>query len=157
MGRLARKTLAHSPGLAILAAALAAPFIVVNQYHIDVLIFIGIYIILTLSLNLLNGYVGLLSIGHAAFYGIGAYASAKLTMDLHLPFILAMPGAASRTPHPGLAGGYPNGILLSDSPPGAGHPVQHAPPDPLPLRARPEVHPRKRAGGGGHGGSHHPL
>jgi branched-chain amino acid transport system permease protein len=50
------------------------------------MIFIGIYIILTLSLNLLNGYVGLLSIGHAAFYGIGAYASAKLVMEVGLPF-----------------------------------------------------------------------
>ena len=90
----AHKVLAHSPKLAILALAAAAPLLIVNQYHLQVLIFIGIYIVLALSLNLLNGYVGLLSIGHAAFYGIGAYASAKLNMDLHLPFILAMPGAA---------------------------------------------------------------
>ncbi|MFN2123115.1 MAG: branched-chain amino acid ABC transporter permease, partial [Candidatus Promineifilaceae bacterium] len=61
----------------------------------QVLIFIGIYIILTLSLNLLNGYVGLLSIGHAAFYGIGAYASAKLAMEAGLPFPLAMLGAGA--------------------------------------------------------------
>jgi branched-chain amino acid transport system permease protein len=59
------------------------------------MIFIGIYTILTLSLNLLNGYVGLLSIGHAAFYGIGAYASAKLVMTAGLPFPLAMLGAGA--------------------------------------------------------------
>jgi branched-chain amino acid transport system permease protein len=59
------------------------------------MIFIGIYTILTLSLNLLNGYVGLLSIGHAAFYGVGAYASAKLVMTVGLPFPLAMLGAGA--------------------------------------------------------------
>jgi branched-chain amino acid transport system permease protein len=90
-----RKVLAHSPGLAILAVLIAAPLLLTNQYHLQVLIFIGIYVILALSLNLLNGYVGLLSIGHAAFYGIGAYASAKLMIDLGLPFVLAMPGAAA--------------------------------------------------------------
>ncbi len=55
--------------------------------------FIGIYVVLTLSLNLLNGYVGLLSIGHAAFYAIGAYASAKLTMEAGLPWLLALPAS----------------------------------------------------------------
>jgi branched-chain amino acid transport system permease protein len=57
------------------------------------MVFIGIYVILALSLNILNGYVGLLSIGHAAFYGIGAYASAKLVMDAGAPFLVAMAGA----------------------------------------------------------------
>lgn len=71
------------------------PLFIDNLYYIQVLIFIGIYIILTLSLNLLNGYVGLLSIGHAAFYGIGAYASAKLAMEAGLPFPLAMLGAGA--------------------------------------------------------------
>ena len=89
-----RKLLAHSPGLAILAALVVAPLLIVNQYHLQVLIFIGIYAILVLSLNLLNGYAGMLSIGHAAFYGIGAYASAKMMIDLKMPFILAMPLAA---------------------------------------------------------------
>ena len=89
-----KKVLVHSPGLAIVTALIAAPLLMTNQYHIQVMIFIGIYVILALSLNLLNGYVGLLSIGHAAFYGIGAYASAKLVMELGLPFIVAMPGAA---------------------------------------------------------------
>jgi len=56
---------------------------------------IGIYVILALSLNLLNGYVGLLSIGHAAFYAVGAYASAKLTLELHLPWIAALVGSGA--------------------------------------------------------------
>ena len=94
MPKSIKMVLAHSPSLAIVSALAAVPLLLTNQYHIQVLIFIGIYAVLALSLNLLNGYVGLLSIGHAAFYGIGAYASAKLMIDLGLPFVLAMPGAA---------------------------------------------------------------
>jgi branched-chain amino acid transport system permease protein len=90
-----RQTLANLPSLAIVAIMALLPLVIGNQYYIQVLIFIGIYIILTLSLNLLNGYVGLLSIGHAAFYGIGAYASAKLVMEAELPFPLAMLGAGA--------------------------------------------------------------
>ncbi|UCD80867.1 MAG: branched-chain amino acid ABC transporter permease [Desulfobacterales bacterium] len=90
-----RQTLANLPYLAIVAMMALLPLVISNLYYIQVLIFIGIYIILALSLNLLNGYVGLLSIGHAAFYGIGAYASAKLVMEAGLPFPLAMLGAGA--------------------------------------------------------------
>lgn len=67
------------------------PTFLKNPYYIRILIFIGIYIVLALSLNLINGYTGLFSIGHAAFYGIGAYSSALLTLRLGLPFIIALP------------------------------------------------------------------
>jgi branched-chain amino acid transport system permease protein len=90
-----RSILANLPYLVIVAILAVIPAVVTNRYYIQVLIFIGIYIILALSLNLLNGYVGLLSIGHAAFYGIGAYASAKLVMVVGLPFPLAMLGAGA--------------------------------------------------------------
>jgi branched-chain amino acid transport system permease protein len=53
-------------------------------YHI--LIMSGIYIILCLSLNLMVGYGGLFNIGHGAFYGIGAYVCALLTVKAHMPF-----------------------------------------------------------------------
>ncbi len=90
-----KNTLANSPLLLVVAAFVAVPLVVTNMYYLQVLVFIGIYAILALSLNLLNGYVGLLSIGHAAFYAIGAYASAKLTMELALPWALAMAGAGT--------------------------------------------------------------
>ena len=90
-----RSILANLPYIVIVAILAVIPAVVTNLYYIQVLIFIGIYIILALSLNLLNGYVGLLSIGHAAFYGIGAYASAKLVMVVGLPFPLAMLGAGA--------------------------------------------------------------
>ena len=53
--------------------------------------FIGIYIILVLSLNIISGYAGQASLGHAAFFGIGAYASALLTVKAGLNFWQALP------------------------------------------------------------------
>ena len=55
----------------------------------------GIFAILALSLNLLLGYTGQLSLGHAAFFGIGAYTSALLTLKLEWSFWLGLPAAAS--------------------------------------------------------------
>ena len=95
MPGILRSLLANAPYLAILALLAAVPAFLPNPYHVQVLVFIGIYVILTLSLNLLNGYVGLLSIGHAAFYAVGAYASAKLTIELHLPWLAALAGSGA--------------------------------------------------------------
>ena len=95
MPRILRSLLANTPYLLVLLLLAAVPPFLPNPYHVQVLVFIGIYVILALSLNLLNGYVGLLSIGHAAFYGIGAYASAKLTMVLHLPWVAALFGSGA--------------------------------------------------------------
>jgi len=60
-----------------------------SGYVITVLITIGIYIILALSLNLITGYAGQISLGHAAFMGIGAYTSALLYTKAGLGFWLA--------------------------------------------------------------------
>lgn len=89
MPKLLRETIANSPLLAVLILLLAVPLFVSNQYYLQVMIFVGIYVVLVSSLNLLNGYIGLLAIGHAAFYGIGAYASAKLSIDFGMPFLAA--------------------------------------------------------------------
>ncbi|MDJ0948881.1 MAG: branched-chain amino acid ABC transporter permease [Alphaproteobacteria bacterium] len=59
-----------------------------DAYLISVLTFIGIWIILAMSLNLLVGYAGQVSIGHAAFFGIGAYTVAVATVNLGLGFPL---------------------------------------------------------------------
>ena len=53
-----------------------------DPYQLHTLIMAGIFAVLALSLNLLLGYTGQLSLGHAAFFGIGAYASALLTVKL---------------------------------------------------------------------------
>lgn len=60
------------------------------NYIIHILIMIGIYIILTQSLNLVMGYTGLLSLCQAAFYGIGAYVVTLLMIHLQLNFFVAL-------------------------------------------------------------------
>ena len=60
------------------------------DYLLHILILIGIYSILSVSLNLLVGYTGILSIAHAAFYGVGAYVAALLALKFQTPFLLNM-------------------------------------------------------------------
>lgn len=63
------------------ALSFAIPrFNLVNAYAQFVLMLIGIYIILTISLNLINGYMGEFSVGHAGLMGVGAYVAALLTV-----------------------------------------------------------------------------
>ncbi|MEA2021279.1 MAG: branched-chain amino acid ABC transporter permease [Candidatus Caldatribacteriota bacterium] len=61
------------------------------MYEVVVAINIGIFIILALSINIIIGYIGQPTLGHAAFFGIGAYASAILTGKYGIPFILSLP------------------------------------------------------------------
>ena len=62
-----------------------------GYYLLHVIIFAGINLIVVLGLGLLLGFSGQVSLGHAAFYGIGAYASALLTVKLGLSFWIALP------------------------------------------------------------------
>lgn len=70
-------------------------------YLLHILILINIYIIIAISLNLIAGYTGILSIAHAAFYGVGAYVAALLAVSFGTPFLLnliaamAMAGAVA--------------------------------------------------------------
>lgn len=61
----------------------------IEQYLIHLAIIIGIYAVLALSLQLSVGFTGLLNLGHIAFYGIGAYASALLVKS-GTPFWVAL-------------------------------------------------------------------
>ena len=67
-------------GPLVLLALATVPLWLANPYHVHILIQAGIFSVLALSLNLLLGYAGQLSLGHAAFFGIGAYATAVLTV-----------------------------------------------------------------------------
>src|SRR5580765_360617 len=53
-----------------------------DPYYLDVVIGIGINLILAVSLNLVNGYTGQFSLGHAGFMSVGAYLSAALSLNL---------------------------------------------------------------------------
>ena len=74
---------------------LTLPFWLGNPYYLHVAIMAGIFGVLALSLNLLLGYTGQLSLGHTAFFGIGAYTSALLTLRLEWPVWPAMLGAVA--------------------------------------------------------------
>lgn len=76
--------------VALLAFMVALPWLSTgNPYLLRTIIIVGIYIILALSLNLIIGFAGQLSMGHAAFYAIGAYTTALLTVSLGLNFWIA--------------------------------------------------------------------
>ncbi len=66
----------------------------INSYFVHIAIAIGIFSILSLSLNVIIGYAGQFALGHAAFYGIGAYSAALLMIHFQLSFWLALPAAA---------------------------------------------------------------
>ena len=68
------------------------PFLVKN-YHVYVANYVAINVIVVIGLNLLVGYTGQISLGHAGFFGIGAYGTIFLMTKAHLPFLLALPAA----------------------------------------------------------------
>ncbi len=61
------------------------------EYLYHILIIISIYSIVGMSLNLLTGYTGLVSLAHAAFYGIGAYTAAILSLKAGFSFCINVP------------------------------------------------------------------
>lgn len=65
-----------------------------SGYVVTILITIAIYAILAHSLNIITGHAGQISLGHAAFFGIGAYAAAILYTKAGLPFWIDVPLAA---------------------------------------------------------------
>ncbi|MBM3487365.1 MAG: branched-chain amino acid ABC transporter permease [Alphaproteobacteria bacterium] len=69
------------PLLALLAAAIALPLVFRGEYFMHLMIMVLFYTVLASSLNIVTGYIGQLSLGHAAFFGIGCYAAAMLTLD----------------------------------------------------------------------------
>jgi len=71
----------------------ALPSLVTAKYPLHLLIMVGIWSIAASSLNLILGYTGQGSLGHAAFFGIGAYTSALLMVKLGVSFWLALPSA----------------------------------------------------------------
>lgn len=89
----------RSSGKAITTYAVALVLLAIlrNPYYQGVLIFLGINLLITMGLSLLMGYAGQISLGQAAFFGIGAYTSGVLTAKLGVPMILAFPASISLT------------------------------------------------------------
>lgn len=86
--------------LAIVAGAivlLAVPFLVRDDYYLHLFIVSGIFVVIALGLDLIVGYVGQLSLAHAAFFGLGAYTSALLFLRLKWSMWIGLPAAAMVT------------------------------------------------------------
>lgn len=77
--------------IAFLILIVSIPLILAgNAYALRTCILALIYIVLALSLNFVVGFAGQLSMGHAAFYAVGAYTTAILTVDFKVPFWMAL-------------------------------------------------------------------
>ena len=94
-------------GLFALLIALI-PLLVRNKYYFTVLNVVGLNTIVVVGLNLLIGFAGQISLGHAAFYGMGAYLSAVLTTTYHFPPWPAMVMAMLATGGIAYLVGYPS-------------------------------------------------
>jgi len=77
--------------LVVALAALASAPLALDAYWVDVLNSVGLYALLALSLNVILGDAGLFNMGHAAFYAVGAYTTAILSTQLHLPVLWTLP------------------------------------------------------------------
>ncbi len=76
------------------AFLLAVPWIVPDEYVLHLIIYAGFFVMLASGLNLLVGYMGLLSLGHCAFWGLGGYTSALLAIKQGWSFWLGLPAGA---------------------------------------------------------------
>jgi branched-chain amino acid transport system permease protein len=83
---IARKTVA----LIIVLFAVVLP-LSLDEYYLSVINLVLIAIVGALGLNILVGYTGQISVGHAAFMSVGAYTAANLAVHLNLPFWLTLP------------------------------------------------------------------
>jgi branched-chain amino acid transport system permease protein len=77
-------------GVAILAAV---PFVITSSYYLPLITTIIIYSILVLGLDIVFGYTGEVSIGHAALFGVGAYTAGLMWIHFGLGFWWALPAA----------------------------------------------------------------
>ena len=92
---LARRRRERIVGLVLLALAALAPLVVQSQYARGLIVLVLLYAGLAQGWNVLGGYCGQISLGHALYFGIGAYTSSLLFTRLGVPPTLGLlPGAA---------------------------------------------------------------
>ncbi len=87
--------------------AITAPLFITGDYPRHLMVMCGIWVISSMGLNLILGYVGQLNLAHGTFFGIGAYATALLIQGLGLSFWLALPAGCLITAILGFLTGLP--------------------------------------------------
>ena len=75
----------------LILLAVSAPLFITGDYPRHIMVMCGIWVISSMGLNLILGYVGLLNLAHGTFFGIGAYATALLIQGLGFSFWVALP------------------------------------------------------------------
>jgi branched-chain amino acid transport system permease protein len=80
-------------GLAAVAALAAYPQVVTNPYYVHLVETVLIYAILLFGLDIVVGYTGQVSLGHAGLFGVGSYVTGVLIMKLGAPWYLAIPAS----------------------------------------------------------------
>ncbi|MFP4477719.1 MAG: branched-chain amino acid ABC transporter permease [Desulfatibacillaceae bacterium] len=78
----------------VLVAGLAVLPLFLKNYYVYMANYVAINVIVAVGLNILVGYTGQISLGHAGFFAVGAYATVTLMEHAHLPFLLALPAGA---------------------------------------------------------------
>ncbi len=88
MKTMGRKTMLS---VAVLVLVVLGLSFFLTEYWLYILNLVGVYALVALGLNVLSGYCGQISVGHAAFFALGAFASAFFTGKLGISFWLALP------------------------------------------------------------------
>src|ERR1700730_3215118 len=86
--------------LALVAVLLASALLslgsgYIDPYYLQIILIVGINITLAVSLNLVNGYTGQFSLGHAGFMAVGAYTCAAITLFAGPKFFAAVGGSGT--------------------------------------------------------------
>ncbi|WP_251071810.1 branched-chain amino acid ABC transporter permease [Streptomyces sp. ISL-43] len=110
------RSLAQSRGAgpAGLACAVLAPFLIATPYALNVMTSAAIFVMLAVGLNIVVGYCGLLDLGYAAFFAVGAYTAGVLSTEFGLSLAATVPVVIAVTVLAGVLVGIPTLRLRSD-------------------------------------------
>ncbi|GAA2075330.1 branched-chain amino acid ABC transporter permease [Actinomadura alba] len=101
-------------GWAGLAVGLGAPLVIATPYALNIMTSAVIFVMLAVGLNIVVGYCGLLDLGFAAFFAVGAYTSGILANELEIPLLATVPAVIVVTVIAGIVIGAPTLRLRSD-------------------------------------------
>ena len=94
--------------LIILVCLFAVLPFFVSEYLLHLVIVVGITIIGAVGINIITGFTGMISLGHGAFIGVGAYATAILSDMAGIPFVIILPLAGLASSFVGIVFGLPS-------------------------------------------------
>jgi branched-chain amino acid transport system permease protein len=97
-----------------LLVGLGAPFLIATPYALSIMTSAAIFVMLAVGLNIVVGYCGLLDLGYAAFFAVGAYTAGVLTTTFDLPLLATIPAVIVATVLAGIVVGAPTLRLRSD-------------------------------------------